>query len=59
MRVLVLGGTAEARAAHLLGLPVVIVRRPPEPIGAAVVETVDDALTTLDDLDACERGVQA
>ncbi|WP_404390562.1 cobalt-precorrin-6A reductase [Humibacillus xanthopallidus] len=56
---------AKLEAAHTLGLPVVVVRRPPEPVDVAVVETVDDAVSTLDALDAMgaiddrARGVQA
>jgi precorrin-6A/cobalt-precorrin-6A reductase len=39
---------AKLAAAHMLGLPVVMVRRPGLPDGAVVVSTVDDAITWLD-----------
>jgi precorrin-6A/cobalt-precorrin-6A reductase len=47
---------AKLEAAHMLGLPVVVVRRPREPDGVAVVATVDAAVSTLDALGARVRG---
>ncbi|GAA2155451.1 precorrin-6A reductase [Humibacillus xanthopallidus] len=41
---------AKLEAAHVLGVPVVVVRRPAEPAGATVVQSVDDAVVAIDAL---------
>jgi len=48
------GALTEAKlgAAHDLGVPVVVVRRPPVPDGVAVVESVGEALDAIDAIGA-------
>jgi precorrin-6A/cobalt-precorrin-6A reductase len=39
--------SAKLEAARALGIPVVVVKRPPLPAGVAVVETVDQVVSRL------------
>jgi len=53
------GGAATAaklRAARSLGLPVVMVRRPPAPVGVATVDTVEAALRWLSGIGCAQPG---